>query len=116
MKVYALDVRNVELDKRFYNNLTAMGFNLKGQWGHRLPFTDDCHPETYWLFFDEHKRYLSFLHESDVADEGYGADLEGATEYILRLTEPHKRIDDALVEEFNWRKADVYCIDLGQLM
>ena len=112
MKVYALDVRNVELDKRFYNNLTAMGFNLNGQLGHRLPFTDDCHPESYWLFFDSDKRYLSFLYSGDYEDEGYGSNLEGASEYIQSCLDD----EEVLVEEFNWRKADVSCIDLGQLM
>ena len=112
MNVYALDVRNVELDKRFYKNLAAMGFNLNGQWGHRLPFTDDCHPDTYWLFFDSDKRYLSFLHEGDCEDGGYCSDLEGAYEYIQGCLDD----DEALVEEFNWRKTEVPCIDLGQLM
>ena len=112
MKVYALDVRNIELDKRFYNNLIAMDFNLNGHHGHRLPFTDDCSPETYWLFFDEHKRYLSFLHKGDVNDEGYSSDLEGASEYIKGFLND----EEALVEEFNWREADVPFIDLGQLM
>lgn len=112
MKVYALDVRNVELDKRFYKNLIAMGFNLQSQWDHRLPYTDGCSPEIYWLFFDDDKRYLSFLHKYDVVDEGYSADLEGASEYIKDWFED----EEALVEEFNWRKADVSCIDLGQLM
>ena len=112
MKVYALDVRNVELDKSFYKNIAAMRFNLNGQLGHRLPFTDDGSPDTYWLFFDSYKRYLSYLHESDVADEGYGADLEGASEYIQNLFKD----EETLVEEFNWRETDVHCIDLGQLM
>ena len=112
MKVYALDVRNVELDKSFYKNLVAMGFNLNGQWGHRLPFTDDCHPETYWLFFDSDKRYLSFLHSGDCEDGGYGSNLEGAYEYIQSCLDD----EEALVEEFNWRETDVHCIDLGQLM
>ena len=112
MKVYALDVRNVELDKRFYKNLVAMGFNLNGQWGHILPLTDGYHPETYWLFFDIDKRYLSFLHEGDVTDERYGAALEGASDYINGCLYD----EEALVEEFNWRETDVHCIDLGQLM
>ena len=40
MKVYALDVRNVELNKSFYKNLIAMGFNMNGLYGYKAPLTD----------------------------------------------------------------------------
>lgn len=112
MKVYALNVRNVELDKRFYKTLIDMGFNFNSQLRHMDLLQMVVSPEVYWLFFDNYKRYLSSLHESDVTDEGYSADLEGASKYIQHCLED----EEVLVEEFNWRKADVPCIDLGQLM
>ena len=112
MKVYALDVKNVELNKRFYKRLIDIGFNLDSKSRHRKPFTDGCSPETYWLFFDNYKRYLSFFDESDVTDNKYSADLEGASDYIQSYIEDK----EVLVKEFNWREADVHCIDLGQLM
>lgn len=112
MKVYALDVKNVELNERFYKRLIDIGFYLNSQLGYRKPLTDGCSPETYWLFFDNYKRYLSYFDESDITDIGYSADLEGASDYIQQCLED----EEVLVEEFNWREADVPCIDLGQLM
>lgn len=112
MKIYALNVRNAELNERFYKTLIDIGFNLKGRLGHRKPLTDDCSSEVYWLFFDSYKTYLSFFDESDTTDGRYSSDLEGASKYIQDCIDN----EEALVEEFNWREADAHCIDLGQLM
>jgi hypothetical protein len=108
MTIYALNVAGTELDERFYKNLEAMCFAVDRCYGYRVPKN---RKDIYWLFFDCYRRYIAYFSKVDL-DSGYSADLEGACKCIQDWLED----EEALVEEFNWRKTEVPCIDLGQLM
>ena len=58
-KYYAVDVRDVTDTTAWYNQMTALGFNLE----------DHCRKQnfnnTYWFYFDEDKNYITYLREED---------------------------------------------------
>lgn len=58
-KYYAVDVRDVTDTTAWYEQMTALGFNLEEHCSKRN-FND-----TYWFYFNEDKNYITYLCEED---------------------------------------------------
>lgn len=106
-KYYAVDVRDVTDTATWYEQMTALGFNLE----------DHCRKNNfvymYWFYFDEDKNYYTYLCEEDCNYDPntelyeYDNDFDGAEQWFIDNEDCH-----ACLEKFQLPTNSLY---YGQL-